>query len=276
MKITNYLLIGIAIMVCSCQKEDTQDLGYGDGVLKTEKFVYQDENYAIDYYQINDSIIRIETPEDSKDYLMYDLIMSQENVVMATFSDEPDWVYYFDNENERQKFSDRILRKSPSQLKAWTPLQLYIYEHESWKGTRYMVNDANNDANPSNLYNGFVGYGNLGYASIGLDNRISSIKVHNQTGKLCEISLYEHGGYSGTSWTIYVRPKQVDGVGDSNADDLMADRSDYTIYQLSHFTARHLRTTGVWPFKKEYTWNDQVSSIKWKLSACENAYCFPN
>lgn len=205
MKITNYLLVGIALIACSCQK-DNSDLESGDGVLITQNFVYQDETYAIDYYEINDSTIRIVTSENTNDYIMYEEVMQIESLASLTFTDDPDKTYYFKTANEREEYVNGISGEYPriaNTLKgAWRPFQLYFFEHTGFSGMRYEFTSLENSLAPVLMYNEYYGYGDLTHYKVNFDDKASSIKfiiILNLNIKLQYLSIQVimelHGQY---------------------------------------------------------------------------------
>lgn len=201
-------------------------------------------------------------------------VLQGETLSVLTFSDDLDVTYLFENEDERESFLSTVRKPQLNAFKsasAWHPLYIRCFSGSYFSGELMFDASDPEDGFTPTFYNSLNAEGFANLANMNgwnFDNKMNSIQILNYTEMEVEINLYENSGFSGRSWTIYVRPSSVNGSGDSNQDDAYNQLKGYSCLNLKNFQTRFAYSTGSWFWYKSFHWDNRVSSMKWRLIEC--------
>lgn len=81
------------------------------------------------------------------------------------------------------------------------------------------------------------------------NDEMSSMQIYEESGHYMEIHLYQHASFAGYDWKII---SYLNGEENTILND-----------QLLHFSHAVMKS-GTW-FRKPISWNDQVTSMKYKI-----------
>lgn len=267
-----FLIIEISIMgllLSSCEKTD--DTSLSSSILE-EKYVYKEVEYTCKYKVINDSILQDYSKEYSTANRFIEGIQNMPNSGVLTLSN-CDLKYLFDSEVEADEYLRKFGNPVPkSNLKAGgapTGSFLRCYEHSYHNAM--MFDCFANDIYPQPNYYAteqYWGFSNMDIYYKGWNDKMSSIHIKNTHSILyLEVRIYEHHTFGG-SWVIFIISNNSDsnaGVVNYSPDANTANFLYTNTAQTKDFSLRRLKTVrDGWFSTKVISWNDQVSSIKWK------------
>ncbi|MFA9392320.1 MAG: hypothetical protein ACERKD_21095 [Prolixibacteraceae bacterium] len=272
MKIFHLFFVSLlAVFVAGCSKEEAIDISAEKQICReyTEVYSYEGTLYYFDFTEYSDESIDFIGDTLSPGFKIISEVMQGQSLSILTFTDS-EITYLFDNPNLKEKYLSTVRQPLKRDLKSattWHSLYVRCFLNV---GFNYMLFDAADPENgliPTHYNSGnWDGFPNLTYVNgNNFDDRMSSIQILNYSGMEAEIALWADPSFSGYNWTIYCRPSSVNLVGDSNQDDGYKGND---ISQLVDFTNRVMYSTGILWWKKNVSWDNQVTSIQWRTIEC--------